>query len=134
MGPVSNTTPHPLLVLVALSPIIPVACVTSAPTPSHPPNLNLSVLGAGAVPFVLAASLGTAAGMWGYYSYCLTQAIIVLDRYPHLMRLHLDANFPVYWRRKSDVRDIVGKGWVENSMLVTAWQSAGTALEVCDFL
>ena len=59
--------------------------------------------------------------------------MLALERYPHLLLLHLDANYPTYrWDigRVMALADGRESGWVRKSMLVTAWQSAGPALDV----
>ena len=62
------------------------------------------------------------------------KAILALERYPLLMRLHLQANFPA---RRFDLWDVarlkgeVFRGrWVWESMLITSYMSALPALEV----
>ena len=68
-----------------------------------------------------------------YYRSCLNQALLALSKYPHLMLLHLDGNYPTRTWEMGGVRTILDgrdNGWVGKSMLVTAWQSAGPALDV----
>lgn len=91
------------------------------------------ILGVGSLPFVFGASVGFMVGLWKHYQSSVTYAMAALEDYPSLMLLHLDANFPLYrWKKR---RTGGGEGqatltWTEKSMLATAWQSAGTALEV----
>ncbi len=90
-------------------------------------------LGAGSIPFVIGASIGFQGGLWLHYNHSLLQAMVALHDFPGLLLLHLDANFPLYrWRQKkwSGGLDGARLGWLERSMLVTAWQSAGAAVEV----
>ena len=68
-----------------------------------------------------------------YYRSCLGQAILALEKNPQLLLLHLDANYPTHrWDMGRVMAFLDGKesGWVHKSMLVTAWQSAGPALDV----
>lgn len=59
---------------------------------------------------------------------------MAVEDYPSLMVMHLDANFLKYrWnKRRLNERngDPTSWGWVEEGMLVTAWQSASSAVEV----
>ena len=68
-----------------------------------------------------------------YYRSCLSQALLALEKYPRLLLLHLDANYPTQrWdmHRATALLDGRDGGWVRKSMLVVAWQTAGPALEV----
>lgn len=68
--------------------------------------------------------------MWKHYAQSLAHAIVGLEEFPGLMLLHLQSNYPRYrWRR--EMLDRAKEGWLRRSMLVTAWQSAGSAVEVC---
>ncbi|KAL9594481.1 MAG: hypothetical protein Q9219_007015 [cf. Caloplaca sp. 3 TL-2023] len=85
------------------------------------------LFGCGSLFFVIGASVGFAGGVWKHYSHSLMHASVAVEDYPTLMMLHLDANFPFHrWKK----RGLTRLGWVERSMLVTAWQSAGAAVEV----
>lgn len=67
--------------------------------------------------------------------YCLGLALLALENHPHLLLLHLDPNYPVHRWNIGRVRVFLNRrdfGWVRKSMLVTAWQSAGPALDVSD--
>lgn len=90
-------------------------------------------LGVGSIPFIIGASVGFQGGLWLHYNHSLLQAMVALDDFPGLLLLHLDANFPLYrWRKRkwSGGFDGTRLGWLEKSMLVTAWQSAGAAVEL----
>lgn len=68
-----------------------------------------------------------------YYRSCLAQAFLALERYPRLLLLHLDLNYPVYrWNEKrvETILDGRERGWVEEGMLISSWQTAGPALDV----
>lgn len=91
------------------------------------------VFGTGALPFIIGAALGFGGGLAMYYRSCLGQALLALENYPHLLLLHLDANYPTHrWDmgRATTLLEGRSSGWVQKSMLVTAWQSAGPALDV----
>ena len=71
--------------------------------------------------------------MMAYYRSCLAQAFLALERHPRLLLLHLDLNYPVYrWDRKRVGTILEGRerGWVEEGMLISSWQTAGPALDV----
>ena len=62
--------------------------------------------------------------------------MVAVERYPQLMLLHLDGNYPTQRWNMSRMRALSSgenRGWIGRSMLVTAWQSAGTALDVRAF-
>ena len=88
--------------------------------------------GTGALPFMLGASICFTGGMIGYYRSCLLSALIALERHPTLLLLHLDANYPTArWTRGKAEAMLKGeRNWVCDGMLVSAWQTAGTALDV----
>ena len=68
-----------------------------------------------------------------YYRSCIGQALLALENYPHLLLLHLDANYPTEKWNMGQVTALLNgsnSGWAQKSMLVTAWQSAGPALDV----
>ena len=68
-----------------------------------------------------------------YYRSCLAQAFLALERHPRLLLLHLDLNYPVYRWNQKRVRAILegtDRGWVEEGMLISSWQTAGPALDV----
>lgn len=68
-----------------------------------------------------------------YYCSCLGQALLALENYPHLLLLHLDANHPThkwYMDRVTVLLDEINSGWVQKSIFITTWQSAGPALDV----
>lgn len=90
------------------------------------------VLGTGSLPFVIGASLGFTGGLWNHYNHSMVEATVALEDFPSLMLLHLDANFPLYrWRKRvGESFSHTRLGWKERSMLVTAWQSARSAVEV----
>ena len=82
---------------------------------------------------MIGAAIAFNSGIAMYYRSCLSQALLSLERYPHLLLLHLDANYPMQrWNmsRVTALLDDRDSGWIQRSMLVTAWQSAGAALDV----
>ena len=92
-----------------------------------------SVFGTGGLPFIIGATIAFGGGIALYYRSCLKQALIALEKYPSLMLLHLDSNYPTKRWSMSGVRALLDgrdNGWVHRSMLVTSWQSAGPALDV----
>ena len=72
-----------------------------------------------------------------YYRSCLAQAFLALEKHPRLLLLHLDLNYPVYrWSQKRIGTILEGRerGWVEEGMLISSWQTAGPALDVNSLL
>ena len=53
-----------------------------------------SVFGTGGLPFIIGATVAFGGGIALYYRSCLKQALIALEKYPSLMLLHLDSNYP----------------------------------------
>lgn len=90
--------------------------------------------GTAALPFVISASFGFTFGALGFYHDCLTKAILAMERYPLLLRLHLQANFPArrfdLWESRRFQAAEFRKSWILSNMLVTSWMSAGPALDV----
>ena len=105
----------------------------SIPPSDYSRTKRRSVFGTGGLPFIVGAALAFDGGIALYYCSCLNRALLALDDYSHLMLLHLDGKHPTRrWdmagvRAISDGRD---DGWVGKSMIVTAWQSAGLALDL----
>ena len=64
----------------------------------------------------------------------MVQALLKLDRYPTLMLLHLDANYPmqnlISKAREEGWREKVKRSPILKSMAVAAWLTAASALEV----
>lgn len=73
-------------------------------------------------------------GSFRWYFASVNQALVSLDAFPALMRLHLDANYPRKNFRKWGVsafsRERFAGSWVLKSMLVAAWLTAQPALDV----
>ena len=99
----------------------------------RPEQCGSLVFGTGALPFIFGASICFAGGMMAYYRSCLAQAFLALEKHPRLLLLHLDLNYPVYrWNQKRIGTILEGRerGWVEDGMLISSWQTAGAALDV----
>lgn len=93
--------------------------------------------GTAGMPFVVFSSMGFLVGAVGWYRDALSKAILSVDRYPLLLRLHLHANFPAerfdQWtidRMRSVFRKEAFPRWKYNSMLVASWMTATPALDV----
>jgi hypothetical protein len=97
------------------------------------------IFGTAALPFVISASIGFAVGSIGFYREALMKSLIAVRRYPWILRLHLERQFP---RKRFDLWSVermrgeeFERSWVLSNMLVASWLSAGPALEVsrsCD--
>ncbi|KAF4424713.1 hypothetical protein F53441_14223, partial [Fusarium austroafricanum] len=91
------------------------------------------IWGTAGVPFLIGSSFGFAFGSYRWYEVATREALLQLDLYPALLRLHINANFP--W-----VADLHSKGqdwytpetfrrsWVMKSMLIVGWLSAESSL------
>ena len=97
-------------------------------------SLGGFVWGTASIPFLVSACAGFVFGAVGLYMDAITQSGIMLERYPRLLQLHLDVNFPnrdfLSWKLQP-LRAVSFSGsWVLQSMLVTSWLSALPAIEV----
>jgi hypothetical protein len=85
------------------------------------------------IPFIASASLGFVLGTFRWYYTSLRQALIAMDAYPVLLRLHLDANYPQKRFRTRGLgafrSDRFKRSLVLRQMLVVAWLAAQPALE-----
>jgi hypothetical protein len=86
------------------------------------------------IPFVISACAGFMLGAWGFYRDAVRKSLRAVDRFPQLLRLHLDLNFPHRGFNAWDLRamrsDTFGGSWVMQSMLVASWLTANQAIEV----
>lgn len=119
-----------------------VRTITSGTITSIFTGVTASVLSAmiydtAALPFVISSCIGFAIGAFGFYFDAVRKSLVYLDRYPRLLQVHLDANFPHRgfdrWGRERLVRGSFD-GWVLRSMLVVGWLSALPAIEVGCFI
>lgn len=86
------------------------------------------------IPFVVSACGGFMLGAVGFYRDAVRKSLRSLDRYPRLLQLHLDANFPhrgfETWPGSQFRSGVFGGNWVLQSMLVASWLTATTSLDV----
>lgn len=86
------------------------------------------------IPFVFSACSGFVLGAVGFYRDAVRKSLTALDRYPRLLQLHLDANFPhrgfYAWKPDRFRSQVFGQTWVLRSMLVASWLTAANALDV----
>jgi hypothetical protein len=86
------------------------------------------------IPFVFSACSGFVVGAVGFYRDAVRKSLSALDRYPRLLQLHLDANFPHRgfhaWKAERFRSQVFGQTWVLRSMLVASWLTAAGALDV----
>jgi len=90
--------------------------------------------GTAALPFLVCTFVGFVFGATGFYRDSVRQSLEYLDRYPRLLQLHLDANYPTrgflrYERNQLNSR-YFGKSWILQSMLICSWLTAQPALDV----
>lgn len=93
--------------------------------------------GTAGLPFLCCSCAGFIVGSYGFYSDAVRKASIYLDRYPRLLQIHLDANFPTYgfntWSLQG-LRSSNFRSWQLRSMLIVGWLSAVPAIEVRKYL
>ena len=89
--------------------------------------------GVASLPFIASASLGFVLGTFRWYYTSLRQALLAMDAYPALLRLHLDANYPTRrfrtWGLNAFRSERFKKSLILQQMLVVAWLTAQPALE-----
>ncbi|KAL2414708.1 hypothetical protein ABEF95_004765 [Exophiala dermatitidis] len=85
------------------------------------------------IPFMVASCSGFILGAVGFYRDAVRKSLRSLDRYPRLLRLHLDANFPHRgfdtWSAENLSSAVFRQSWVLRSMLVASWLTAGRAMD-----
>lgn len=92
------------------------------------------IFGTASLPFIVMSSLGFVIGVTRWYGVAVTQALLQLDRFPALLRLHMDANYPSERFRYKPLeyfqRNEFKSSWRMQSMLVTGWLTAQGAIDV----
>ncbi|KAK4941034.1 hypothetical protein LTR10_018955 [Elasticomyces elasticus] len=85
------------------------------------------------IPFIFSACSGFVLGAVGFYRDAVRKSLRSLDRYPRLLQLHLDANFPHRgfdtWPSTRFRSAYFGSTWVLRSMLVASWLTASNAID-----
>lgn len=93
--------------------------------------LCIPFFGTAALPFMICSTFGYVYGMLGFYLNAVERAHVALERYPTLMLLHMDANFPRHrGPRSGAILEAASKSWILQSMLVVSWLTAQPALSV----
>lgn len=91
------------------------------------------IFGTASLPFIVMSSLGFVIGVTRWYGVAVTQALLQLDRFPALLRLHMDANYPSERFRYKPLeyfqRNEFKSSWRMQSMLVTGWLTAQGAID-----
>lgn len=93
---------------------------------------SATLTGTAALPFIIGSSIGFAFGSWRWYAVSMSEALIRLDAYPALLRLHLMSKFPSKfrnWPASSFRAERFKDSAVLKSMLIAAWLTARPALE-----
>lgn len=97
-------------------------------------SLGGIIWGTASIPFIISACAGFVFGAVGFYRDAIMQSRLMLERYPRLLQLHLDANFPtrkfLSWRPNQFRSSSFSESWILQSMLVTSWLTALPAIEV----
>lgn len=90
--------------------------------------------GTAALPFVVFACFGFLFGAVGFYRDAMRQSLTYLERFPRLLQLHLDANFPtrgfLQYRQDQLRAAHFSRSWTLQSMLIASWLTAQPALDV----
>ncbi|KAK1569710.1 uncharacterized protein LY79DRAFT_571394 [Colletotrichum navitas] len=96
--------------------------------------IGSSIWGTAALPFLVGSSIGFVLGSARWYVVATREALLQLDNYPSILRLHLIANFP--WKPELGRKgvdwytsDRFRSRWEMESMLVAAWLTAQPALD-----
>lgn len=96
--------------------------------------LAASFTGTAALPFLVGSCFGFVFGALGYYRNSMRQSLVMLERFPALMQLHLDANFPAEGFRAYRLEQMraatFSRSWVLQSMLMVAQLTAQPAIDV----
>lgn len=107
---------------------------TAAVTGLTAAMIGSSIWGTAALPFIIGSSLGFVLGSTKWYITATKEALLQLDNYPAILRLHLIANFP--WKPELGRRgpewytvNRFGSSWQMKSMLVASWLTAQPALD-----
>ena len=91
-------------------------------------------LGTSSLPFLVSSSFGFMIGTIRWYYATLERALLHLDTYPEMLRLHLDLNYPREGFRRMGVEafrsERFQRSWKLESMLVASWLTAQPALDV----
>jgi len=91
------------------------------------------LFGTASLPFLAASSLGFVLGAHRWYYASLEKALLSLDAYPELLRLHLDINYPEERFRKMNIKafrsERFRRDWRWKSMLVSSWLTAQPAID-----
>jgi len=90
------------------------------------------VWGTSALPFLIGSSLGFTLGSFRWYEVATQEAMIQLRKHTALIQMHMANNFPwmpaMQVQRATRFTDRARSHWVDRSMLVVGWLSAGSAL------
>lgn len=92
--------------------------------------------GVGSLSFMIGSSFGFITGTLQHYQHSVLKATITMERYPALMLRYLDGNFPEHkWNKKriEELKEPTKLGWVEEGMIVTAYQSLSSSVDVVPF-
>lgn len=129
---------HPESTLVDISHALPLQAVSGMMAAF----VSASLFGiAGAPGFAIGSCVGFVASTMVYWNTTLLNAYVALDAYPTLMRLHLIRNYRTHGferlrlETRDDVRAFREKLAGDLSLrciLMSAWQTAGSAIEVRD--
>jgi len=96
-------------------------------------GVSVVFFGSDSLPFLFCSCAGFIFGSIGFYRNALARATIALERFPRLMQLHLDANYPdkgfLSYRQDQLQRGPFARSWILQSMLVCSWLTAQPALD-----
>ncbi|KAF2163235.1 hypothetical protein M409DRAFT_26279 [Zasmidium cellare ATCC 36951] len=91
------------------------------------------IFGVASLPFLFASCFGFVFGAVGFYNDSVRRSLISLERYPRLLQLHLDENYPWHgfqnYTQQQLRRDFFQRSWILRGMLVCSWLTAQPALD-----
>ncbi|EXJ62236.1 hypothetical protein A1O7_02669 [Cladophialophora yegresii CBS 114405] len=97
-------------------------------------SLGALIFDTATIPFIVSASAGFVLGVWGFYRDAVRKSLRAVERFPQLLQLHLDGNFPHRgfdtWETGRFRSATFSKSWILQSMLIASWMTANRAIEV----
>ncbi|EXJ68469.1 uncharacterized protein A1O5_08262 [Cladophialophora psammophila CBS 110553] len=96
-------------------------------------SIGAMIFDTATIPFLVSACAGFLLGTVGFYRDAVRKSQRALDRFPQLLQLHLDSNFPHRgfdtWHAGRFRSGVFRKSWVLQSMLIASWLTANRAIE-----
>jgi hypothetical protein len=92
------------------------------------------IWGTASLPFIFGSTVGFTIGSIRWYHISTEEALISLQAYPALFRLHLMSNYPSdrrfrTWELAQFRPQVFERSWVLKSMLVASWLTARSSMQ-----